>query len=51
MTLNKTLRRVLVLACLPLVLAACEKGPLGKAGRAMDRAAEKTADKINDVLK
>jgi len=51
MNLNKTLRRILVLACLPLLLAACERGPLEKAGRTMDRAAEKTGDKINGVLK
>jgi predicted small lipoprotein YifL len=43
--------RILVAACLLLALAACEKGPLEKAGKAMDRAGEKVGDKLRDISK
>jgi hypothetical protein len=34
-----------------LVLSACDQGPLEKAGKAIDRAGEKTGDKIKDIIK
>jgi len=47
-------RRVLVavaIAGIALGLGACEKGPLEKAGTSVDKAAEKTGDKIKDIVK
>ena len=34
-----------------LVLAACDQGSLKMAGKATDRAGEKTGDKIKDIVK
>ena len=42
---------VLAAACVALTLAACDQGPMEKAGRAIDRAGEKAGDKIKDITK
>jgi hypothetical protein len=43
--------KILAAAGVALVLAACDQGPLEKAGKAVDRAGEKTGDKIKDITK
>jgi len=43
--------KILAAATLAVVLAACDNGPFEKAGKAVDRAGEKTGDKIKDVVK
>jgi len=43
--------KVLAAAGVALVLSACDPGPLEKAGKAVDRAGEKTGDKIKDIVK
>jgi len=43
--------RILAAAGVALVLAACDPGPLEKAGKAIDRAGEKVGDKVKDVVK
>jgi len=43
--------RILAAASLSLVLAACDNGPFEKAGKAVDRAGEKTGDKIKEIVK
>jgi hypothetical protein len=43
--------KILAVAGVALVLAACDQGPLEKAGKAVDRAGEKTGDKIKDITK
>ena len=42
---------ILAAAGLALLLASCDRGPLEKAGRAVDRAGEKAGDKIRDLTK
>jgi len=49
--LKRNLWKVLAAACITLVLTACEKNPLERAGKALDRAGEKTGDKLKDLLK
>ena len=43
--------RILVAAGVALILAACDQGPLEKAGKAVDRAGEKVGDKVKDLAK
>jgi len=43
--------RILAAAGILLLLAACDKGPMEKAGRALDRAGERTGDKIKELTK
>jgi hypothetical protein len=38
-------------ACAAWLLAACDPGPLEKAGKAVDRAGEKAGEKIKDIAK
>jgi hypothetical protein len=47
--LKRTLLSVLAALGLALGLAACERGPGEKAGRAIDRAGERTRDAIDDT--
>ena len=48
----KKLFLVLVAAVVTLSLGACErKGPMEKAGEKVDKAAERTGDKIKDATK
>jgi hypothetical protein len=42
---------ILIAAVVILALAACDPGPLEKAGKAIDRAGEKTGDKIKDIIR
>lgn len=51
MTLVKRLLMILAVAGVALGLGACDEGPLQKAGKSIDRAGEKTGDKIKDVTK
>ncbi len=51
MTLNLKTGRVLAAAGVLVLLGACEKGPMEKAGKVMDRAGEKTGDKIKEITK
>jgi len=48
---NVQLWRVLAAAGVALILASCDRGPLEKAGKAVDRAGEKVGDKAKDVVK
>jgi hypothetical protein len=41
----------LAAAGVALFLSACDQGPLERAGRAVDRAGEKTRDKINEIVR
>ena len=43
--------KILVAAGAALILAACDQGPLEKAGKAVDRAGEKVGDKVKDIAK
>jgi hypothetical protein len=38
-------------AAVALLLAACDQGPLEKAGKALDRTGEKVGDKAKDIAK
>ena len=40
-----------VAAALALALAACDSKPFERGGRAIDRAMERTGDKVKDVLR
>ena len=51
MNRKRTAWKMLAAACVALVLAACDQGPLEKAGKAVDRAGEKAGDKIKDITK
>ena len=51
MSMGKRLLTVLAAAGIALGLGACEKGPLEKAGKSIDKAAEKTGDKVEDAVK
>ncbi len=51
MNLMKRLLMVLAAAGVALGLGACDEGPFQKAGKSIDRAGEKTGDKIKDVTK
>jgi phage-related tail protein len=51
MNLHWKLWKMLAVAAVALVLTACDQGPLEKAGKAVDRAGEKTGDKIKDITK
>ena len=42
---------ILAAACVALALAACDPGPMEKAGKAIDRAGEKAGDKVKDLTK
>ena len=43
--------KVLAAAGVVLVLAACDQGPMEKAGKALDHAGQKAGDKIKDITK
>jgi hypothetical protein len=43
--------KILSAAGVSLVLAACDPGPLERAGKAIDRAGEKTGDKIKEITR
>jgi hypothetical protein len=43
--------KILSAAGVILVLAACDPGPLERAGKAIDRAGKKTGDTIKDIIK
>jgi hypothetical protein len=47
----RALKRLLGVAFLLGGLAACEDGTFEKAGRSMDKAAEKVEDKLEDAAK
>jgi len=50
MTLTNTFKAVLLCGALLATLSACEKqGTMEKAGQSMDEAAEKTADKVEEI--
>jgi hypothetical protein len=49
MMLKWTSWKILAAAGVALALAACDPGPFQKAGKAIDRAGEKTGDKIKDI--
>lgn len=51
MNMGRRLLTVVAAAGIALGLGACEKGPLEKAGKAVDKATEKTGDKIKDSVK
>ena len=51
MNINRDAWRILAACGVALVLTACDRGPLEKAGRAVDRAGEKAGDKIKDVTR
>ena len=51
MKLAKSPWRILGAACLALALAACDPGPMEKAGKSIDRAGEKAGDAIKDIAK
>jgi hypothetical protein len=51
MTFKQMPWKILAAACIALGLAACDQGPMQKAGKAVDNAAEKTGDKIKDIGK
>jgi len=52
MNLKRMSWKILIPASVALVLAACEeKHPMQKAGKAIDRAAEKTGDKLREIGK
>ena len=51
MMLDWKMARFLAAAGVLLLLAACEKGPMENAGKAIDRAGEKTGDKIKEIIK
>jgi predicted small secreted protein len=51
MTRKVTPWKLLAVACVALLLAACDRGPMQKAGKAVDNAAEKTGDKIKEIGK
>ena len=51
MNQTKRLLSVLALAGIALGLTACDEGPMEKAGRSIDKAAEKTGDKVKDATK
>jgi hypothetical protein len=51
MNLAKKLLMVLTAAGIAAGLAACDEGPLEKAGRKIDNAGEKAGDKLKDAAK
>lgn len=51
MRLNEKPWRILAVVSVALILASCDPGPLEKAGKAIDRAGEKTGDKIKEIVK
>jgi hypothetical protein len=51
MNLNWNPLKILAAAGVVLALAACDPGPMEKAGKAVDRAGEKVGDKVKDVTK
>ena len=46
-----TLTKILSAAVIALALAACDQGPMEKAGKAVDHAGEKRREKIKDLVK
>ena len=40
------MKTIILVACMALALAACQKGPVEKAGAAVDRAVDKTGRAI-----
>lgn len=51
MNLRHVSWRTLAVACLALILAACDNHPFEKAGKAVDRAGEKAGDKLKEITK
>ena len=51
MNMGRRILTVVTAAGIALGLGACEKGPMEKAGQSIDKAADKTGDKIKDVVK
>jgi len=51
MTCRGKARRILAAAGIALLLAACDQGPMEKAGKAIDRAGQKTGDMIKEIVK
>jgi hypothetical protein len=51
MSLNWKPLRILAAAAVALLLAACDRGPLEKAGKAVDRAGQTVGDKVRDIAK
>jgi hypothetical protein len=49
MKLKRMSWRLMAASCVAMALAACDPGPFQKAGKAIDRAGEKTGDKIKDL--
>ena len=48
---RKSAAAALVAAVLAVGLCGCEKGPMERAGKQVDKAVEKTGDKIQDATK
>ena len=48
---TKRLLMVLAAAAFALGLGACDDGPFQKAGKSIDRAGEKTGDKVKDITR
>lgn len=42
---------VVTAACLALGVTACDRGPMEKAGKSIDNAAEKAGDKVKDATR
>jgi hypothetical protein len=51
MNLKRKSWRILAAAGIGLVLAACDQGPMEKAGKAIDRAGQKTGDALKEIAK
>lgn len=51
MTCRAKAWKILAAAVFALVLASCDQGPMEKAGKAVDRAGQKTGDKIKEIVK
>lgn len=51
MNLKRKSWGLLAVVVVALLSASCDRGPLEKAGRAVDRAGEKAGDKIRDLTK
>jgi hypothetical protein len=48
---GKSVAAALVAAVLVVGLCGCEKGPMERAGKQVDKAVEKTGDKIEDATR
>ncbi|HLY74737.1 MAG TPA: hypothetical protein VKU80_11520 [Planctomycetota bacterium] len=51
MNATKRLITLMAASAFMLALGACDDGPLEKAGKSIDKAGEKTGDKLKDITR